>query len=103
MTASTARKGQHRRPHSLTMKSLRGDRHTHGRQDLPIEEIAAEVCLEDGGLGPASGPTSRESELDVEAFPTWQLMAYGLAMFAGLTLVCTAVLAWILLSLLPWG
>lgn len=95
------RRGRHRHP--LTMKALRGERHRHGGQDLPITEIAVEARLEGGGLDSAGAPVPGQSGVDVEAFPTWKLMMCGFIIFVGVVLICTAAAAAALMTLLPWG
>lgn len=101
MTTSTDYRGHHRHP--LTMKALRGDRYAHARQDLPITEIAVEARLEDGGVDRAGSPAPGEPGVDVDAYVSWRLVMYGLMIFVGVVLICTAALAALLVTLLPWG
>lgn len=81
----------------------RGLKYAHETgQDLPITEVAVEARAEGGGVDLACGPPPGELGLDVELY-SWQLVLYGLAVLTGVSLLCTAATAAVVLPLwLPW-
>lgn len=96
--------------HRMTRKQARyfgprGLKYAHETgQDLPITEVACQARMEGDGVGVTCSPPPSECGLDVGSPYGLHLVLSGLAVLTGISLLCTAAAASVVLTLwVPWG